>query len=67
MKKPLPPSYFIAAIGLTVCLHFLAPWYQLIKLPWGLPGLLPIAAGIALNLIANQALNIFKIIENKSP
>ena len=55
MKKLLPPSYFFAAILLAVLLHFLLPVYQLLTFPWRLLGLAPLLAGIALNVLADQA------------
>jgi protein-S-isoprenylcysteine O-methyltransferase Ste14 len=36
-------------------LHFLLPVYKIIPIPWNLLGILPLACGIALNLIADRA------------
>jgi protein-S-isoprenylcysteine O-methyltransferase Ste14 len=55
MKKILPPTYFLLAIALAVVLHFLLPVHQLLVFPWRLLGLLPLAIGIVLNLLADQA------------
>lgn len=54
MTKVLPPTYFLAAVALTVALHFLFPVATFIPLTWRFAGLLPIAAGIALNLAADR-------------
>jgi protein-S-isoprenylcysteine O-methyltransferase Ste14 len=54
MKKALPPTYFLGAIGLAVALHFLLPLRQLLAFPWRLTGLAPLVIGIVLNLLADQ-------------
>ena len=54
MTTILPPIYFLAAIALTIALHFLFPVATFIPFPWRFAGLLPIAAGIALNLAADR-------------
>jgi len=56
VKKTLPPTYFLCAIVFAATLHWLLPVRQLIAFPWRLAGLLPLVAGIASNLIADQAL-----------
>jgi protein-S-isoprenylcysteine O-methyltransferase Ste14 len=55
MKKVLPPTYFLLAIALAVVLHLLVPVRQLLTFPWRLLGLFPLAIGIVLNLLADQA------------
>ena len=54
-KRVLPPTYLLVAIVLSLALHFLLPVYKLVPMPWNLLGILPLAAGIALNLSADQA------------
>ncbi|MBN2307469.1 MAG: isoprenylcysteine carboxylmethyltransferase family protein [Candidatus Hydrogenedentes bacterium] len=54
MKKPLPPTYLLAAILIMVALHFLFPWVKVIPLPWNLLGLLPFLLGGVLNLRADR-------------
>ena len=54
MTKLLPPAYFFAAIVLAVAAHFLFPVAAVIPDRWRLAGLLPIAAGIALNIVADR-------------
>ena len=54
-KKVLPPTYLLVAIVLMLALHFLLPVYKIVPTPWNLLGILPLACGIALNLIADKA------------
>ena len=54
-KKVLPPTYLLAAILLMLVLHFLLPVYKIVPIPWNLLGIVPLACGIALNLIADRA------------
>lgn len=53
MNKPLPPTYFLAALVLAVVLHFVLPVYRFWSLPLSLLGVMPLALGIVLNLIAD--------------
>ena len=55
MKNALPPTYFLIAITLEGCLHFLLPLHYFITFPWRLLGLVPIALSIVFNLTADQA------------
>jgi protein-S-isoprenylcysteine O-methyltransferase Ste14 len=54
MSRVLPPIYFIAAIALTILMHFLVPLAVLIPLFWRVVGLIPIIAGVALNIAADR-------------
>lgn len=55
-RRPvLPPTYLYIAIIVMVAIHFLFPVKRLIPFPWDLLGLLPLALGAALNIIADQA------------
>ena len=55
-KKDLnPPTYLCVAILLMVALHLLFPLMKFRLFPWSLLGLIPLGAGIALNLIADGA------------
>ena len=54
-RKVLPPAYFLCAIVLTVLLWYLVPVGCLSSLPLRLVGLLPIIAGVAMNLSADRA------------
>ncbi|MFI5011144.1 MAG: methyltransferase family protein [Hyphomicrobiales bacterium] len=53
LKRMLPPAYLLVAIVLTIALHFLVPLVVPIAFPWRLAGLAPVAAGIALNILAD--------------
>ena len=54
MTKLLPPSYFFAAIAFALAAHFLFPIAVIIPGSLRLAGLLAIAAGIALNIVADR-------------
>jgi protein-S-isoprenylcysteine O-methyltransferase Ste14 len=54
-KPILPPTYMLIALLGMLVLHFTLPLAQIIPLPWDLLGLIPLVAGIALNLLANRA------------
>jgi protein-S-isoprenylcysteine O-methyltransferase Ste14 len=49
--KPLyPPTYFLVAVLLMLGLHFLIPVKQVIRSPYRYLGLVPMAAGLVLNM-----------------
>lgn len=54
-KSVLPPTYLLLAIVAMVALHFLLPVRHVIGLPWNLLGAVPVAAGLAMNLVADRA------------
>jgi protein-S-isoprenylcysteine O-methyltransferase Ste14 len=56
-KMVLPPTYLWIAIAVMLALHFLLPLTKIIAWPWNLLGIIPLAGGIALNLIAD---NVFR-------
>ena len=54
MVTMLPPAYlFMSLAGMTLLHHFF-PVIQLIPYPWNASGLVPLAAGIVLNLNADK-------------
>jgi protein-S-isoprenylcysteine O-methyltransferase Ste14 len=55
-SKILPPTYLLLAILLMLALHLLLPLKHIMPTPWNLAGLLPLAAGVWINLLADQAL-----------
>ncbi len=55
MKRILPPTYLLGAIILLVGLHFLFPLREINRFPWTLIGIVPLAAGIVLNILADRA------------
>jgi len=50
----MPPAYFLAAIVCMILLHFLLPIRFFLRVPLTLLGLLPLAAGVVLNLLADR-------------
>ena len=56
IKRLSPLVYLLIAILLTVALHLLLPFRELIPFPWRLVGLLPLLLGIILNVLADRSL-----------
>jgi len=57
-KKVLPPTYLLISIVLMVALHFLHhPTMSVIPLSWNIFGIIPLVLGIAINIIADNALH----------
>jgi protein-S-isoprenylcysteine O-methyltransferase Ste14 len=56
-NKILPPTYFYAAIIVTLVLHFAVPLVRFIGFPINLLGIVPIVFGGLLNILAD---NLFK-------
>ena len=55
-RKPvLPPLYLFASLIIMALLHFLAPVAIYITFPYNLVGSIPLALGVALNLVADAA------------
>jgi protein-S-isoprenylcysteine O-methyltransferase Ste14 len=54
-KRVLPPTYILVAIVSMVVLHFLLPGVHIIGLPWNVLGVIPLIAGIIMNLMADRA------------
>ena len=54
MKRILPPTYFLLALIAMVVLHVRWPVHRLLALPAALVGLVPLALGTALNLLADR-------------
>jgi protein-S-isoprenylcysteine O-methyltransferase Ste14 len=55
MKPVQPPVYLLAALALQASLHYELPMCECIAYPWSLLGLLPLAGGVVLNLLADAA------------
>lgn len=53
---PLPPTYLLLCLALSLSLHFFWPLKEIIPPPWSYLGLIFITGGIGLNLWADQAL-----------
>ena len=54
-KTFLPPTYFNSAIMTIILLKIFLPGVKIIAFPWNLTGIIPLAAGIFLNLSADRA------------
>jgi protein-S-isoprenylcysteine O-methyltransferase Ste14 len=54
-KRVLPPIYLLFSIATMVLLHFIIPVSKVAPYPWNLLGILLLAIGISLNLIADTA------------
>jgi protein-S-isoprenylcysteine O-methyltransferase Ste14 len=55
MKQAHPPTYFLAALILMVLLHVAVPVYRFWAVPLSLSGIVPLAIGIVLNLVADRS------------
>jgi len=55
-KPLLPPVYFLASLIVTIGLDMLLPGARILSFPWTMGGLIPLAAGAALDLAASRAL-----------
>ena len=55
IKRPLPPTYLFVSLVTMVLIHFLVTDFKVAAYPWNLLGLIPLAAGITLNLMADTA------------
>ena len=53
--RRLPPTYLFNALAAMVLLHFFVPLYPLISYPWNIAGIVPLLAGIILNLAADRS------------
>jgi protein-S-isoprenylcysteine O-methyltransferase Ste14 len=54
-KKLQPPTYLLLTILVMIALHWLVPLSQIVPGLWRLTGLIPLAAGISLNIAADRA------------
>lgn len=54
-KKVLPPTYLFFAIVSMTALHFLYPVMKIVHWPWSVLGLIPLACGVVINVVADNA------------
>jgi protein-S-isoprenylcysteine O-methyltransferase Ste14 len=54
-KKTMPTTYLLISIVAMIALHLLFPAMKLIPPPWNLLGIIPLALGVILNLVADKA------------
>lgn len=50
-----PPVYLFLSLGIILLLHFLLPGMRVLPFPWNLSGLIPLALGIVMNLVADRS------------
>jgi protein-S-isoprenylcysteine O-methyltransferase Ste14 len=55
MKNILPPTYLWISIGAMIALHFLLPLVMIVPWPWSLAGIIPLALGAVINILADQS------------
>ena len=55
IKNVMPPTFLLIAIIVMIAIHFLFPVVMIIPLLWNLSGIVPLALGVIINLIADQA------------
>ncbi len=53
-KPVMPPTYLFIAIVIMVALHFILPVTTIGQTLWKLVGIVPLAAGLILNLVADR-------------
>ena len=54
-KNVMPTTYLLIAIVVMVAIHFSFPMARIIPPLWNLLGMIPLALGVVVNLIADQA------------
>jgi protein-S-isoprenylcysteine O-methyltransferase Ste14 len=55
-ERAMPPLYLFISLACMVLLNLFIPVYLLIPYPWNATGIIPLAMGMALNIIADKAL-----------
>jgi len=51
----MPTTWLLIAIIVVIVLHFALPIVQLVSFPWSLLGVVPLALGVVINLVADRA------------
>ena len=59
-KRILPPTCLFLALVAMLTLHSLLPGMTIFSFPWNIIGVVPLLAGILLNLVADRALKKHK-------
>lgn len=54
-QKVMPTTYTLGAVVVMIALHVLIPLQVIVPSPWHLFGLVPLMAGVVLNLLADNA------------
>jgi protein-S-isoprenylcysteine O-methyltransferase Ste14 len=50
----MPPTYLFIAVVIMMGLHLIFPVATIIPAPWNITGIIPLAAGVILNLVADR-------------
>ncbi len=58
LRSIMPTMWLLLALLLMVALHFLLPGMIALRAPWSLFGLLPVAAGLIINTLADRAFHL---------
>jgi hypothetical protein len=53
--KLMPTTYLLISVVAIVALHVLRPVAKVVPTPWNLLGILPLAVGVVINLVADRA------------
>lgn len=53
--KIIPPVYLLLSIAVMVFLYFLFPGATVLVFPWNFLGIIPLAVGIGINLVADRS------------
>ena len=51
----IPPVYLFLSMAIMVFLHFLLPGTKVLAFPWILLGVIPLALGVVINLVADKS------------
>ena len=51
----IPPVYLFLSMAIMVFLHFLLPGTKVLAFPWNLLGVIPLALGVVINLVADKS------------
>jgi protein-S-isoprenylcysteine O-methyltransferase Ste14 len=54
-SRIMPTTYLLASLVAIILLHLLLPGATIVPRPWNLLGIVPLAVGVAFNLIADRA------------
>jgi len=54
-KRVFPTTYLLIAMLAMMAIHFLFPVAMIIPVPWNLLGIIPLALGVTLDLVADGA------------
>lgn len=55
LRRIMPTTWLLLAMVLMAVLHFTVPATILLTVPWTLSGLLPLAVGFFINMLADRA------------